>query len=57
MDLPSHAGAEIVFQHVQILGGEARRGHEADAQHIQRFLLELALDNVADALQHRIQTP
>src|ERR1039458_2366500 len=57
MDAPPHPGAEVGFQHLQIFGGEARRRHEAHAQHVQRFLLELALDNVTDALQYRIQAP
>jgi hypothetical protein len=55
MDAPPHPGAKVVFQRLQIFGGEARRGYETDAQHVQRFLLELALDNVPDALQYRIE--
>src|ERR1035441_2824126 len=57
MDAPPHPGAEVGFQHLQIFGCKARRGHEAHAQHVQRLLFELALDNVADALQYRIQAP
>ena len=55
MDAPSHPGAEVVFEHLQIFGAEARRGHKAHAKHIQRFLFKLALDNIADAFEHWIQ--
>lgn len=56
MDAPSHAGAEVAFQQLQIFGGEVRRGHETNPQHVQRFLFELALDNIANALQDRVHT-
>jgi len=54
MNAPPHVGAEVVFQRLQIFGGEVGGGHEADAQHVEGFLLDLALDNVADTLQYRI---
>jgi len=55
MDAPSHTGTKIVFQPLQILAREARGGYEADAQDVQRLLLELALYDIADAFQNGVQ--